>query len=177
MREDYFDFRPTHKLLLSGNHKPILRNVDEAIRRRIHLVPFTVTIPGPERDAKLPEKLRAEWPGILRWMVEGCLEWQRVGLSVPEVVRKATDEYMSDNDQLGMWIEEKLSVEERDAFTLSRGLFASWRAWCESRNVRPGTETAFVEGLKDRGYEKVRKHSGMGFNGIALKQATLLEED
>ena len=55
-------------------------SVDEAIRRRLLLVPFTVQIPLPERDPELMQKLEAEWPAILRWCVGGCLEWQRIGL-------------------------------------------------------------------------------------------------
>ena len=76
MRQDFFEFVPQFKLLIAGNHKPRLRAVDEAMRRRFNLVPFTVTIPEPERDKDLAEKLRDEWPGILRWMVERCLAWQ-----------------------------------------------------------------------------------------------------
>jgi len=80
MRQDFFEFTPQFKLLIAGNHKPGLRSVDEAIRRRFHLVPFAVTIPAAERDLRLSEKLRAEWPGILKWMIAGCLDWQRDGL-------------------------------------------------------------------------------------------------
>ncbi len=109
----------TLKLLIVGNHKPSLRNVDEAIRRRILLVPFTVQIPEAERDPKLAEKLKAEWPAILRWMIDGCLEWQRYGLVVPTIVRDATDEYFADQDTLAQWAEEWLEPE-RDAFVLSR---------------------------------------------------------
>jgi putative DNA primase/helicase len=80
MRQDFFEFQPHFKLVIAGNHKPGLRSVDEAIRRRFHLLPFTVTIPPAARDPHLREKLRREWPGILAWMIEGCLEWQRTGL-------------------------------------------------------------------------------------------------
>ena len=65
MRQDYFTFVPTFKLVIAGNHKPGLRSVDEAIRRRLHLIPFDLKIPAEERDHRLPEKLKAEWPGIL----------------------------------------------------------------------------------------------------------------
>ena len=91
MRQDYFDFTPTFKLFIVGNHKPRLRSVDEAMRRRLLLVPFTVQIPPAERDTDLPRKLEAEWPAILRWCLDGCLEWQRDGLAPPEIVRAATD--------------------------------------------------------------------------------------
>ena len=164
MRGDFFDFKPTHKLLIVGNYKPSLRNVDEAIRRRILLAPFTVQIPEAERDPDLPEKLKAEWPAILCWIVDGCLEWQRYGLVVPTIVRDATAEYFADQDTLARWAEEWLEPE-RDAFVLSRVLFAS----CEERNLSVGTETAFVDGLKDRGYERHRKTSARGFKDIVLK--------
>jgi putative DNA primase/helicase len=80
MRQDFFDYRPAFKLVIAGNHKPSLRAVDEAIRRRFHMIPFAVTIPAEERDHELTEKLKAEWAGILQWMVDGCLEWQTEGL-------------------------------------------------------------------------------------------------
>ena len=79
MRQDFFEFDPQFKLMVAGNHKPSLRGVDEAIRRRLHLIPFTVTIPPDERDPDLPEKLKAEWPAILRWAIDGCLDWQQRG--------------------------------------------------------------------------------------------------
>src|SRR3954452_3919523 len=79
MRQDFFTYTPAFKLVIAGNHKPGLRGVDEAIRRRFHLLPFIVTIADP--DLELPEKLKAEWAGILQWMIEGCLRCQRAGRS------------------------------------------------------------------------------------------------
>jgi putative DNA primase/helicase len=107
MRQDFFDFTPRFKLIVSGNHKPGLRSVDEAIRRRIHLVPFTVTIPEAERDTKLGEKLKAEWPGILAWMIEGCIAWQEIGLAPPKAVSDATDDYLTAEDTIGTWLTER----------------------------------------------------------------------
>src|SRR4030095_16895599 len=70
MRQDFFDFTPTFKLFIVGNHKPRLGTVDEAMRRRMLIVPFTVQIPLEERDRQLAEKLKAEWPAILRWCID-----------------------------------------------------------------------------------------------------------
>ena len=98
MRQDFFEYRPAFKLIIAGNHKPLLRSVDEAIRRRFHLIPFAVTIPPEERDAVLAEKLKAEWPGILAWLIEGCLEWQTEGLRPPQAVLEATEAYLSAED-------------------------------------------------------------------------------
>jgi putative DNA primase/helicase len=86
MRQDFFEYRPQFKLIIAGNHKPSLRSVDEAIRRRFHLIPFAVTIPPEERDSDLADKLKAEWPGILAWMIEGCVEWQAECLRPPAAV-------------------------------------------------------------------------------------------
>jgi putative DNA primase/helicase len=178
MRGDFFDFTPTHKLLISGNHKPSLRNVDEAIRRRLLLVPFTVQIPEAERDAELAKKLEAEWSAILRWMINGCLAWRREGLKVPKVVREATDGYFADQDAIGEWLEAQTTTQH-DVFTLTKHLFASWRQWCEPRNLPLGTETAFTDTLKERGrdlgFEKKRREHGRGFVGIRLKSASEME--
>jgi putative DNA primase/helicase len=80
MRQDFFEYVPQFKLMISGNHKPGLKSVDDAMRRRFHLLPFTVRIPPEDRDPHLREKLKAEWPGILAWMIKGCLEWQEHGV-------------------------------------------------------------------------------------------------
>jgi putative DNA primase/helicase len=92
MRQDFFEYTPQFKLIIAGNHKPGLRSVDEAIRRRFNLIPFTVTIPPGERDETLPAKLNAELPGILAWMIDGCLDWQERGLAPPEIVTEASAE-------------------------------------------------------------------------------------
>jgi putative DNA primase/helicase len=173
MRGDFFDFKSTHKLMIAGNHKPALKNVDEAIRRRFVLVPFTVCIPEAERDPLLAEKLKAEWPAILRWMVDGCLEWRRGGLKIPAAVREATDDYLADQDTLAQWADECLATESH-SFVPSRLLFTSWKLWCDARNLDAGTETAFVDCLKDRGYEHVRRNFGRGFKNIALKGSDVL---
>ena len=106
MRQDFFEFTPIFKLLIAGNHTPSLRSVDEAIRRRLHLIPFSVTIPNEERDPLLSEKLREEWPGILARMIEGCRKWQATGLQVPDIVRSATKSYLVTEDAVGSWIDD-----------------------------------------------------------------------
>jgi putative DNA primase/helicase len=106
MRQDLFEFTPQLKLMISGNHKPALRSIDEATRRRFNLIPFTVTIPEDERDQELGEKLKAEGPGILAWMVEGCLAWQREGLKPPKTVTAATAAYLEAQDSMAAWLDE-----------------------------------------------------------------------
>jgi putative DNA primase/helicase len=101
MREDYWEFSPTHKIILSTNHRPEVRGTDHAIWRRIRLIPFDVTIPDDEQDARLPEKLAAELPGILAWCVRGCLAWLEIGLNPPDPVSRATDGYRREQDSIG----------------------------------------------------------------------------
>ena len=104
MRQDFFQFVPQFKLVIAGNHKPSLRSVNEAIRRRFHLVPFDVTIPVAERDLQLAEKLRGEWPGILKWAIDGCIAWHHDGLNPPGAVQEATAAYLASEDHIARWI-------------------------------------------------------------------------
>jgi putative DNA primase/helicase len=169
MRQDFFDFKPTHKLIITGNHKPSLRSIDEAIRRRFLLVPFTVTIPPAERDPQLAEKLKPEWPAILRWMFDGSYAWHHDGgLKVPATVRNATDDYLADQDTMGLWIADWI-IRDVNAFTPTATLFTCWKVWCERTNNYAGTERAFSEDLVEHGFERDRKNYGRGFNGIALR--------
>jgi putative DNA primase/helicase len=124
MRQDFFEYRPAFKLIIAGNHKPSLRSVDEAIRRRFHLIPFAVTIPPEERDGDLTEKLKDEWPGILAWLIEGCLEWQAESLLPPKAVVEATDAYLTAEDAMAAWLDEKCE-HDPNAWTSSTYLFGS----------------------------------------------------
>ena len=112
MRQDFFTYVPTFKLVFIGNHKPALRNVDDAARRRFNIVPFLHKPPTP--DQHLEQKLRAEWPAILRWMIDGCLAWQRDGLVRPAIVAAATEEYFSEQDILRQWVEECCEIGRRN---------------------------------------------------------------
>jgi putative DNA primase/helicase len=104
VRRDFFEFAPQFKLLISGNHKTSFRGVDEAIRRRFLLLPFSVTVPEAERDPELPEKLKADWPGILAWMIAGCLDWQERGLRPPAAVLEATGTYLEAEGAFQLWL-------------------------------------------------------------------------
>jgi len=171
MRQDFFDFIPTFKLFIAGNHKPRLRTIDEAMRRRLLLVPFVVQIPPTERDLNLLHKLEPERPAILRWCINGCLEWQRMGLAPPAIVQDATAAYFADQDTLQQWLDECTEDGGPVAFTRSAALFASWKTWCEERNWKAGSAMALSETLVDRGFEKGRDGNGQrGFKRLAVKR-------
>jgi putative DNA primase/helicase len=167
MRMDFFEYTPQFKLLIAGNHKPGLRSVDEAIRRRFHLVPFAITIPAAERDLQLRDKLQSEWPGILKWMIAGCLAWQRDGLAPPAAVTAATAAYMEAEDATAAWIDERCS-REAQAWTSSGDLFASWKAWAEQAGEFVGSAKRFAQNMETRGFQPTRKMNGRGFQGLAL---------
>jgi putative DNA primase/helicase len=166
MRQDFFDFVPTFKLFIAGNHKPRLGSVDEAMRRRLLIVPFTVRIPTDERDPELAEKLWNERPAILRWCLDGCLQWQRDGLAPPDSVRNATEEYFRDQDTVGEWLEDCTETADDRAFERIASLFSSWKVWCEERNIKPGSTMAFSGMLEDRGFTK-RREAGTGQRGFS----------
>ncbi len=144
---DFFTFQPQFTLLLVGNHRPQLSNVDDAIRRRLHLVPFTHKPEEPDPD--LPEKLRAEAGAILAWMIQGCLDWQREGLAPPPIVAAATEEYFQDEDALGSWIAECCDVAPTSTATTSE-LFTDWQEWANGRGEHPGSMKRFAQLLKNR---------------------------
>ncbi len=176
MRQDFFSFQPQFKLIIAGNHKPGLKNVDEAMRRRVHLVPFTVTIPSEERDQMLPGRLRGEWGGILQWMIDGCLEWQRMGLSPPEIVRDATDAYLQDEDVFGLWLSECTEVE-RDAFVSTAELHRSYQSWAERAGERFLGTKRFTQALEERGLRRGRLTSASrerGFFDLKIKHLGVL---
>lgn len=169
MRQDFFEFQPQFKLLVVGNNKPSLRGVDEAIRRRLHLVPFTVTIPEDERDPDLPAKLRREWPAILRWAIDGCMVWQRRGLDAPDLVREATDAYLETEDTFARWIEE-CAEEDPQAWETSASLYNSWKRWADGAGEYVGSKKRLAQELEKRGYERKRGSDGSrGYVGLRLE--------
>lgn len=168
MRQDFFEFQPAFKLIIAGNHKPGLRSVDEAIRRRFNLVPFTVTIPPEERDETLPEKLKTELPGILAWMIAGCAEWLESRLAPPQIVTEATDQYLQAEDAIAAWIEE-CAVRDPNAFTANAELFVSFSTWANKAGEYVGSQKRFSQSLEARGFQQHRHYQrGRGFNGIRL---------
>jgi len=169
MRQDFFEFVPQFKLFISGNHKPGLRSVDEAMRRRFNLVPFEVTIPAAERDKTLGEKLKAEYGGILAWAIEGCLLWQKEGLSWPGAVAGATEEYLEEEDTLQRWIDERCVIDRRIALCATSWLYADYKHWCVQVGERELTEKRLAKLLEGKGFKRTRDMQTRGFIGIGLK--------
>jgi P4 family phage/plasmid primase-like protien len=167
MRQDLFEFVPQFKLVMAGNHKPGLRNVDEAVRRRMHLVPFTAKIPPAERDPRLMERLRDELPQILSWAIDGCLQWQQGGLAPPASVRDATDLYLEDNDTIGAWLAE-CTRSEAGAFETVAAMHASYHAWAVANGERFLGVKKLGPALEGRGLQRHRTSTAKGFIGLRI---------
>lgn len=127
-----FSFRPSHKIWLATNHQPNVRGIDEAIWTRLRVVPFEVQIPEADQDPQLKEKLKREFPGILRWAVEGCLAWQKAGLQTPDRVRNAVRAYKAENDIVASWAEMRLEWGDKDSRCTSESLHKDYTEWCRN---------------------------------------------
>lgn len=176
MREDFWSFKPSHKLAVGGNYKPRVRNFDDAIRRRVRLIPWTVK--PASMDTGLFDKLRAELPGIMAWAVRGCLEWQKHGLGEPVVVRDATDAYQDESDPLGEWFDLQLAFEP-DAKTPRIQLRQSYEEYCKENGAEPVKARRFAEALRRREVESCSvRHNGKVMNGWkGVRMATETERE
>jgi P4 family phage/plasmid primase-like protien len=174
MRQDFFTYMPQFKIMILGNHKPGLNNVDEATRRRFHLIPFTVTIPPDERDPQLLQKLKAEYPQIYGWMLRGFDEWDRLGLAPPAKVLAASNAYFADEDVFAAWMAECCHVGP-GYYDLLKNIFPSWKAWAEARGEYVGSSKRLSKVLDARA--GITRHNQPGTNlagwhGLTVKQVS-----
>ena len=172
MRQDEFEFQPKFKITISGNHQPILRNVDEAMKRRLRIVPF-VRVPKV-KDRRLPDKLKAEYPAILRWMLDGFLDWQENGLIFPQAMRKATEQYFSDQDVFGEWLREACDQDttKPDWTATTEELLQSYNTFLAAEGERPTTARRMAEKLRRAGAVPYRTSKARGWARIKLKPLT-----
>lgn len=172
MREDFWEFPKTFKIFMPVNHKPTIEGTDHGIWRRIKLIPFGVTIPKSEQDPRLPDKLRNELPGILAWLVRGCLRWQQVGLGEPAEVTQATTAYKDEMDTLAAFLSDRCVIED-GASEGATDLFDAYNEWCRGSNEVAGTQTTFGRKMGERGFEKKRTKAGMEYQGVGVMRSEL----
>ena len=150
MYKNNFTFLPTHKLVLAFNHKPVIADDSHGMWRRIHLVPFNRRFEGEQCDKRLLDKLKDEGPGILAWMVRGCLAWQQEGLKMPPAVDAATCAYRDESDHVGEFLKDRCLLEA-GAKVQSGILWESYQAWTRDNEEVPLIRKTFAERLKSRG--------------------------
>ena len=170
MYKDYFEFVPQFKLMVAGNHRPSLSEVGEAMRRRLHVIPFTVTIAPQDRNPNLAELLRAEANGILGWMIDGCAEWQSKGLMPPAIVTGAAEEYFAAEDHIGHWLEERC-LTGPTLRASAKVLFASWSAWAKDSGYEAQTARFLGENLRARGFQPGKAGRDRGWVGLTIRHS------
>jgi len=168
MHQDFWSFKPTHMPLLVTNHKPVVTGTDNGIWRRLRLIPFGVTIPPERQDRQLPEKLRREAPAILKWLVEGCVEWRRVGLAEPAAVMAATDGYRNESDVVGQFLDE-WGVVSGDAKVKASRLLLTFNEWSKEAGYEPGDAKWLKAEMERRTFVFKKRSDANYFLGIGLR--------
>lgn len=173
MHQDWFEFAPSHVIFLATNHRPTVRGGDGGTARRLVLVPFTVTIPEDRRDPDLPARLRGEAAGILAWVVAGVRAYRDRGLrDFPAAVRRATQDYLAENDTPGLFLEDCTAAEARTTVK-SAALYRAYRLWCEVNGYHAASQTTFAARLKDRA-SSTNTRAGRLWRGLRLVETSLL---
>tara|TARA_R110000737_G_scaffold249267_3_gene259229 strand:+ start:17 stop:862 length:846 start_codon:yes stop_codon:yes gene_type:complete len=152
MRQDFYQFEPTHKLCIAANHRPIIKGNDEGIWRRVVRIPWRRRIPESEKDMFFVDKLKAEAPGILARLVEGCLQWQKHGLNAPEKVTSATAEYRDEMDVLSEYMEDRCVIGKGQR-VIKKQLYLDYAEWCEDMLQRPQNYSLFNRQLSERDFQ------------------------
>ena len=159
-----FEFKPEFKLWMATNHKPIIRGTDTGIWRRIHMIPFTVTIPDDKVDKHLTHKLKAEMTSIFKWIVDGCLLWQQEGLKMPGAVYSIVREYRREMDVISAFIGDEC---QESGTVPAKTLYAAYCKWAEHNNEYCMSNTKFGIEIGKR-YEKIKTNKGIYYNGISF---------
>lgn len=181
MREDFWQFDPTHKLILCSNHKPIVKGTDAGIWRRLLLVAFLAKFWDPDaghtghelyrQDKTMKTRLRAEAPGILAWFVRGCLDWQKEGLEQPVEVRDITREYRQEEDVFGRFLADRY-VKSATGETTLKDMHADYVRWCTEQIEKPMIPRLMAAELRSRGLETKAGHGGrQKVVGLAVRSA------
>ena len=152
LRQEFFEFQPEFKIWLAANHKPNIVGSDYAIWRRMKVIPFTVTIPEKLQNPELSSELKEELPGILRWTVEGCFDWQKDRLKEPKEVKLATAKYKADMDIIGDFLKDSCTIS--DESRVAKGeLYKKYAKWCEETGEKKLSKKKFGICIADRGFD------------------------
>jgi putative DNA primase/helicase len=179
MRENFITFPRTWTTTVVGNNKPHLKHVDDALRRRIMLVPFEYSVPKEERDEELILKLVEEAAGILRWMINGYLDVRANKLAEPKTIVDATRDYLSSEDIIGSFVADEIAAKP-GAVTRHVEVFERWRAYAAQAGAEPGTRQALADRMEravPEGVEYRRRTQGMVWLDIELRSVDWSQMD
>jgi putative DNA primase/helicase len=167
---EHFSYLPMFKVFLATNHRPVIRGGEYGIWRRIHLVPFEVTIPAHEQDHELTSKLRSELPGILTWALAGCLDWQRNRLGTSEDVSSATEEYRENMDVVSAYLKDRV-VQSPGARVTSKQLYEDFCEWVKEAGETAADIRWFGRQLNDKGIKSYKSVGVKVYKGMAIRQS------
>lgn len=168
MRQDFFEFRLTHKHVIAGNFRPRLKGDDAALARRLVLIPFTQVFAGTRRDNHLLAKLRGEFPGILQWAIAGAAKWAATGLAIPPAVADASTAYLAEQNDLALWVDE-CCARDASATATAGELYRSFQRWKEQAGEHAPSIKSFSQRL-ERMFDKRRIARGIAFTGLRMRQ-------
>lgn len=163
-----FEFTPEFKLWLATNHKPIIRGTDDGIWRRMNLIPFTIQIPDHKKDKNLKYKLKRESVGILNWIVEGCLMWQREGLKRPKIVEDASKEYREEMDVTAAFIND-CCVRGINKRVKAKDFYQAYKTWANENGQYEMNSTKFGKEMGNK-FNKKKSDGVIVYEGIALTE-------
>jgi putative DNA primase/helicase len=164
-----FTYRPQFKLMFVGNHAPRLKGKSQAMERRLRIVPFEHEPTKP--DPTLKERLRPEWPQILRWMIDGCLAWQQQRLGTARAIAAASSAYFEQQDAFGRWLAERCSLDTTHVMQSKPGaLYSDFKAWCQANGEHAPNNAEFAETMgRQKGLRRVTIKGTAWIKGIALR--------
>ncbi len=162
----WFEFEARFKIAIITNPKPAIYNSAAPIWDRIHLIPYNVVFPEEKQDKELEDKLKAEAPGILAWMVRGCLLWQKEGLTTPTRIRQATNEYRVEQDTFGQFLTEfkEIYPKPENSWIQQTQFYSLYHIWCERYGSEPLGPKRFSQELQHRGFKTERRGAGMFYH-------------
>jgi putative DNA primase/helicase len=174
MRQDFFEFPRTHKHLVYGNHRPMLRIVDPGMQARLHIVPFKAYFPPDARDPDMRKKLEVEAPQILSWLIAGHERWLEDGyLKKCSAVQAETDEYFLSQSTNEAWLSE-CCIEDEERASTAKELYTSYKNWKEGRGEGVMSQTRWGEWIGQRGYTKYMANGRVVYRGIGVKPESVL---
>jgi putative DNA primase/helicase len=168
MRENFWEFFATFKLLMAINHLPRVKDTSDSIWDRFVLIAFKVRIPKAEVDSQLLTKLAEELPGILAWIVRGAVAWKTDGLARPKSIEIATKKYRSSEDIAGQFLQQRCSFKDPTAWTSTDELMTKMELWCEANHYYKIGAKELKERLEDRGCVSKRTNAKRGWAGVKL---------
>ena len=164
-----FEYRPSFKIAIVGNHKPVIRGTDTGIWRRLHMLPFNRSFTAQQQDPNLVKKLKSELSGILNWAIKGAGAWhQNHRLKVPNAMLKEADNYRSESDIIGQWITERCTVQA-GLKALASDLYGDYGNWCRTNGHHPSSQTILGRRLSERGFTK-KPGAKIVWNGLGLQK-------